>query len=517
MRLAKRLLGGATALATAFVPLTVGASSHREAPYITEIPKVDGTDFYLFNSYEPGREDYVTIIANYLPLQDPYGAPNYFALDPEALYEIHIDNNGDAIEDLTFQIDTALALAGNSGIALQVGAAGATKQIAVPFTAVGPITAADESGRNLLETYQVNLVRGPRRTGTGMPVAMTGTTTATFKKPFDYAGPKTFPDYALYAASFIHQIDIPGCTPPANTTPRLFVGQRREGFSVNVGQIFDTLNLQPAGTGAVANVLGPQEQGFNDLAGKNVTTIAIEVPKACLTKDAQTPIIAGWTTASMRQARVLNPTPTFTQPAREGGPWAQVSRLANPLVNEVVIGLKDKDAFNASHPKDDAQWADYVTHPTLPEVIELVYGGAGVRAPNRFPRTDLVAAFLTGVPMVNADGSTAELMRLNTAVPATPRATQVSYGAALCFDPATASTDAMLNLQNVGCDPAGFPNGRRPGDDVTDIEIRVAMGYLLNTTDAPAGQLPYVDGAGVSALDFSTSFPYLTTPLPGAP
>src|SRR5262249_4994818 len=143
--------------------------------------------------------------------------------------------------------------------------------------------------------------------------------------------------------------------------------------------------------------------------------------------------------------------------------------------------------------------------------------GAGVRAPNRFPRTDLVAVFLTGIPNVNANGSTGEMTRLNTMVPPTARDQQNAYGAALCFTPPTKDTDAKLDLTRAGCDPAGFPNGRRPGDDVVDIELRVAMGYLLNTADAPSGQLPFVDGAGVNARAFDVSFPYLASPIPGAP
>lgn len=529
MRLRIQLASGVTALATTLAPAPVGASSHREAPFITEKPKVDATDLYMFNSYEPGREGYVTLIANFQPFQDPFGGPNYFTLDPEALYEIHIDNDGDAIEDITFQFDFETDLSGGSGIALEVGSSGATKSVAVPFAAIAPITAEDESKRNVLETYQVNVVRGERRSGTSDAVKSSDGST-TFKKPLDNIGPKTIPNYAGYAASFIYHVDIPGCAAgdakPGAAKSRLFVGQRKEGFSVNVGQVFDTLNLDPAGVGRVANVLGPQEQGFNDLDGKNITTLAIEVPKSCLTKDAQSPIIGGWITASVRQAQVVNPTPSFDMPARQGGPWVQVSRLGMPLVNEIVIGLKDKNLFNTSEPKDDGQFADYVTHPTLPEVIELVYGGAGVRAPNNFPRTDLVAAFLTGVPDVNANGSTAEYQRLNTAIPATPCAAQSSYGASGCFDDPTRTDNAKLDTSNADCDPAGFPNGRRPGDDVVDIEIRVAMGALVNRTDAPAGGclhansadcLPYVDGAGTSANNFLQTFPYLNTPIPGAP
>ncbi|MBA3542381.1 MAG: DUF4331 domain-containing protein [Deltaproteobacteria bacterium] len=521
MKVRARLASGATALATVFAPVTVGASSHREAPFITEHPKVDATDLYLFNSYEAGREGYVTLLANFQPFQDPFGGPNYFTMDPDALYEIHVDNNGDGVEDITFQFDFDEELAGGDGIALQVG----PKMIAIPLAAIGPITARDEAGRNVIETYQVNVVRGDRRSGTSTPLTASDGSGA-FRKPLDNIGPKTIPNYAEYAASFIYDVEMPGCTAAGGAAMRLFVGQRKEGFAVNVGQIFDTLNLEPAGVGRVANVLGPQDQGFDDLEQKNITTLALEVPKACLTADAQSPVIGAWITASLRQGRVLNPLPTFEQPEVHGGPWVQVSRLGNPLVNELVIGLKDKNLFNASEPKDDARFAEYVQYPTLPEIIELVFGGAGVRAPDVFPRADLVATFLTGIPDVNANGATAEYQRLNTAIPATACSAQNPYGAAGCFDDPTATEGATLDTANRDCDPAGFPNGRRPGDDVVDIELRVAMGALLSRTDAPAagclhadstGCLPYVDGAANNPDEFMAQFPYLNTPLPGAP
>jgi hypothetical protein len=182
-----------------------------------------------------------------------------------------------------------------------------------------------------------------------------------------------------------------------------------------------------------------------------------------------------------------------------------------PLVNEVVIGLKDKNKFNASEPKDDGQFADYVTNPTLPALLELLFGGAGVKAPTNFPRTDLVAAFLTGVTGLNqpANVKASEMVRLNTSIAPTPG-------------------DAQNRLGVLGGDNAGFPNGRRPGDDVVDIELRVAMGVLctvpgVNTavgckaTDAPAGSLKYTDGAFVSSAFFANEFPYLRAPLKGSP
>lgn len=485
---------------------SASASSHREAPFLTKSPKVDGTDVYVFRSYEPGRSAYVTLIANYLPLQEPGGGPNFFALDPEALYEIHVDNDADGKEDLTFQFrfSNTLNNAG-AGVALPIGPSdGGTKtKVSVAFANVG--NATDPSNLSVLETYSVNVVRGNRRTGTAQSILAPDGGTG-FTKPFDYVGRKSFGNtdggdgnYKAYADSFIQTINIPGCATPA----RMFVGQRAEGFAVNVGPIFDLVNA-PA-----AVITNPALRGAvpNPLATKNITTLALEVPIACLTTGTQ-PIIGAWSTASVRQARVLNPSATYNRPSREGGAWAQVSRLGMPLVNEVIIGIKDKDRFNSSEPKDDGQFLPYVTNPTLPAVLEILFA---TPAPTLFPRGDLIAAFLKGVPGVNANGSTCEYQRLNTSLPATPAAMQNNLGAAACF------VDGVLTLANPGCDPAGFPNGRRPGDDTVDIELRVAMGYLLgNDVDAPSRKIPFHDAVLQDVSQFDPTFPYLKTPLPGA-
>ncbi|MCE9673235.1 DUF4331 domain-containing protein [Myxococcus stipitatus] len=501
----RRHLAGAMALAAALSVSAASASSHREAPFITRMPKVDATDFYLFRSYEAGREDFVTLIANYLPLQDAYGGPNYFSLDPDALYEIHVDNTGDGVEDLTFQFRFTNGLNGPEGITLPVGAAGAQKNVSVPFTNVGPITFNDRGTQNVQERFTVKVVRGPRRSGAAQDVTNTAGGSATFAKPADYVGTKSLGDaaaYETYARHHVYGVNIPGCAGAG----RLFVGQRREPFAVNLGPVFDLVNAPPA------VITDPSARGAvpNPLAKKNVTTLALEVPIACLKAGTQN-VIGAWTTASVRQARAINPAATYTTPSREGGAWTQVSRLGMPLVNEVVIGIKDKDRFNASEPKDDAQFGDYVTHPTLPAVLELLFGTAGVKAPTVFPRADLVAAFLTGVTGVNANGSVAEMQRLNMALPVTAKASQNNLGAAACF------VNGQLTLANPGCDPAGFPNGRRPGDDVVDVSLRVAMGYLLaNDTQAPSRNIPFHDAVLQDASQFDAAFPYLTTPSAGA-
>lgn len=484
---------GLTALASAFLLLqtgTVMASSHREAPSITQSPKVDATDFYMFRSYEANRAGYVTLIANYLPLQEPSGGPNYFALDPNALYEIHVDNNGDAMEDLTFQFRFKNTLAD-----LKVPVGG--KMVSVPLTNIGAISAGNTSALNVTESYTVDVVRGSRRGGARAAV-MTETGGTSFTKPVDNIGNKSIANYPAYANTFIHTMSIPGCT----TKGRVFVGQRQDSFAVNVGEIFDLINIK-----APATDFDPmaEDKGLNTLKDKNVTTLALEVPISCL-KSNDT-VIGAWTTASLRQARLLNPNPKseLNSASKEGGAWTQVSRLGMPLVNEVVIGLKDKDKFNASKPKNDGQFAEYVTHPTLPALVGILFGSAGVKAPTNFPRNDLVTAFLTGVEGINKPKNVvaSEMLRLNTDTPAATKVMQKRMGV-------------------IGGDNAGFPNGRRPGDDVVDIALRVVMGKLCTLNigcvpaDAPSGAIGFTDGALQDPSQFSETFPYLNAPIAGS-
>ncbi len=477
----------AAALAATFTG-GVLASSHREAPFITENPKVDGTDFYMFRSYEAGRAGYVTLVANYLPLQPAYGGPNYFALDPNALYEIHVDHNGDAREDITFQFRFTNTLKDTQ---LNVGGV----PVSIPLIQSGPIAGVNDATLNLRETYTVNIVRGPRRTGVSEPITNAANDSATFDKPVDNIGNKTLADYAAYAAQHVYDVHIPGCD-----DGRMFVGQRNDPFAVNLGEIFDLVNIAVPATDFDP---GAESLESDIIADDNVTALILEVPIACMTQ-AEEPVIGAWTTASLPRVRILQKQPSFDQPAREVGHFQQVSRLGMPLVNEVVIGLKDKDRFNASQPRDDAQFATYVTNPTLPELVEILFPIAP--APNNFPRNDLVTAFLTGVSGLNqpANVVASEMMRLNTAIAPVPKGAQSRLGV-------------------LGGDTAGFPNGRRPGDDVVDIELRVAMGKLCTLNlgcapaDAPAGGIGFTDGAFLDDSSFDAVFPYLTTPLPGSP
>jgi hypothetical protein len=503
----KRAALAAIPLAVAALAGTAFASSHREAPFITTAPKVDGTDFYMFMSYEAGRADYVTLISNYQPLQAPYGGPNYFKMDPNALYEIHLDNNGDAKEDITFQFRFQNKF---NNVKLTVGG----KDVSIPLTQAGQVSAPKAATLNVNETFTVDVVRGDRRHGDRASVTNAAGGGKTFDKPVDNIGTKTIPDYAAYADQHIYTVNVPGCNMPA----KLFVGQRKEAFAVNLGTIFDLVNApvsfitNPANIGAVANTIDDA----------NITTLALELHKSCLTQGNE-PVLGGWMTASLRQAQLLDPTPRkgHQTTALVGGAWTQVSRLGMPLVNEVVIGLQDKDRFNGSKPKDDGQFADYVTNPTFPALLEIALALPN-SAPTNFPRNDLVTTFLTGIPGVNKPANVvgSEMLRLNTAIAAVPFAQQNRLG-------------IVGNILAGGMDNAGYPNGRRPKDDVVDISLVAVMGGLCvangnnnalgfgadcNPGKVPLGTTSFNlhDAVDQAVVPLLTRFPYLFTPIPGA-
>ncbi len=466
-------------LAGAFLAVSALASSHREAPLITSTPKLDGADFYAFNSYEPGRAGYVTFVADYLPLQDAYGGPNYFQLDPNALYEIHVDNTGDGIEDLTFQFRFGSV---SKDISLVIGSGDSKQTNAIPLLAAGPVTAGNTGALNVEQSYSLTIVKGPRRTGPAIPVVNPKDGSTKFIKPQDNVGNKTFPDYDAYADIYLYEFALPG----TDKKGKVFVGQRKDPFVVNLGETFDLVNLNP---------LGPVDGAKDTLADKNITALCLEVPTEFLLAGGSGPVFGTWTTASTVVKGTAGAPDQITQ----------ASRLGMPLVNELVIGLKDKDAFNASEPKNDAQFAAYVTHPTLPALLELLFN---VPAPTAFPRNDLIATFVTGIDGLNKFGF-GEMQRLNTAVPATPLAQQNNLGVIAGFD------KGVLTASKA--DLAGYPNGRRPGDDVVDISLRVVMGKLLTPDVAPVGDAPLTDGANVDASMFLNRFPYFTSPLPGSP
>jgi hypothetical protein len=433
------------------------------------------------------------------------------------------------VEDMTFAFNFTRALANQNGIELMIGAEGDKRSVGVPLVNIGPVSASNQANVNFSEAYTVKMIEGAVRTGTATPVTNMTSGTETFAKPLDYIGNKTFSDmasYSAYADSFIYDMQIPGCDSPG----KVFVGQRKDPFYVNLGETFDLVNYVPieGDSAPGANDSGgfpggiTQDASNDDLADKNITSIAIEVPKSCITGNGNG-TIGSWTTASLPQARILNPNATFDRPAVNGGALTQVSRLSAPLVNELIIGISDKDTFSTAHPMNDGQFAEYVTHPAFPELLNILFKEAvnttlgtdfETIAPTNFPRLDLVTAFLTGFEGVNQQSTVtpSEMLRLNTAIAATPLAQQSAFGLA-------------------GNDLAGFPNGRRPGDDVVDIALRVVMGALCypipvagestdlglcTPEDAVVGNVPFTDGAPGNAQMMSASFPYLALPLAGS-
>jgi hypothetical protein len=485
------------------------ASSHREAPTTLEMPQLDGADFYLFRSYEAGREGFVTLVADYNPLQDPFGAPHYFPLRENAVYDIHVDHDGDAVEDLTFRFRFFNALPrGGEGLVVQPpNQPGSFVPVGVsnvfpagpgsPAAGTGnPVAPPDDERVNWLRSYTLHLLRGPVSQPTeiidlGDPL----TRGRSFPMPFDYVGTRAFPDYAAYADAFKFSINIPGCG-----EGRVFVGQRKDPFVTNLGDFFDLTHLP--------DITGDPAAATSSLANRNVTSLALEVPTSCLTTGGNgSGIIGGWTTARLPRHRALVNDPTFDQPYLESGDLVQVSRLGNPLVNQLVIGHSNKDRFNASEPLGDSLFQLFFTHPTLPVLIRrfsaLYTPELVLLQPTNIPRQDLVTFYLAGLPGINHDGSGGEVLRLNVNTPPKPAAQQNRLGV-------------------LGGDDAGWPNGRRPGDDVVDVTLRVLMGALCHQgfglctpDDALCGALPLTDQAFVQATELDDAWPYLLKPVPG--
>ncbi|KJV37129.1 DUF4331 domain-containing protein [Luteibacter yeojuensis] len=482
------------AAAMALLPALAAASSHREAPFIATQPQVDASDFYMFMSYEANRPGYVTLLANYDPMQDAYSGPNFHFLDDNAVYDFHIDSTGRGKSDLTFRFHF-----NNRNKDLTVPAGGVNQ--AQPLLNIGPVSATDQSNLNRTETYSVEVMKGESPLWRGQALTNAASGSGVFTKPVDNIGNKSIANYEAYAGNYVYNVKIPGCAAPG----RVFAGQRKDGFVADLGAIFDLVNLNP---------LGPRDGTPNALTRKNVTTLALEIPATCLGATAKQTIIGGWTTASQPRYRVLN---------NNDAPFSfadlvQVSRLGSPLVNELVIGLKDKDRFNASQPSRDKQFLSYVTNPTVPVLVNALFGVP----PPHTPRNDLVSVFLTGVAGLNQPANVvpAEELRLNTSIAPTPPASQNDLGV-------------------LGNDLAGFPNGRRPYDDVVDIALRAEEGALCSTaigtcgdqTADPNNGAPLTDGARAAGATAATStvsgsvsaadtyldhFPYLNTPVPGS-
>ena len=274
------------AIALASLPALAMASSHREAPFIATQPQVDASDFYMFMSYEANRTGYVTLLANYDPLQDAYSGPNFHSLDENAVYDFHIDSSGDGRSDLTFRFHF-----NNRDKNLTVPAGGNPQ--AVPLINIGAITATDQSNLNRTETYSVEVMKGETLAWRGQPLINTSNGSGVFTKPVDNIGNKSIANYEGYANAYVYNVKIPGCAAPG----RVFAGQRKDGFVADLGAIFDLVNLNP---------LGARDSTQNALTQKNVTTLALEVPATCLGATTRQPIIGGWTTASLPRYRLLN-------------------------------------------------------------------------------------------------------------------------------------------------------------------------------------------------------------------
>ena len=466
------------------------ASSHREAPITALDHKADITDLYAFVSYSANQApnttpSKVTFILNVDPLLEPANGPNWFPFDPDILYEIHVDNNQDALSDVTFQvrfqtqfqlpnIPVALAGIGDNG-ANQPG----TSNLVVP----PQIRDFDNPGLNLRQTYTVTMVRNDEA------IQLTNSDGSPFFAVPANNGPRTMDYDKLFDAATYHL---------ANGIS-VFAGTVDDPFYIDLGAAFDTVNFRTLGSG-IPGVLTDAEdaatQNFasDTVSGYAVNTIALEVPIEMLTstgkvEPATSPnaTIGIWGTTSRPRVTIRN----SPNPAVSSGAFRQVQRIGNPLINELVIGIGSKDRWSMDQPVNDSQFAHFDLDPAIAHIVEALYGGA-LKIPPA-PRTDLLPLVTYAAPIAakgTPAGPIADLLRLNTGVPATP--------------PASAS-----RLGLIGGDPAGFPNGRRLMDDAVDITLRVAVGGVLvpGFNKFPNNRLG--DGVNVNDAPFRTQFPYL--------
>jgi hypothetical protein len=455
-------------------------SSHREAPEISKDPVADSTDVYAFVS--PDRPDTVTLIANYIPLQEPAGGPNFYEFGDDVLYQIHIDNSGDGYPDISYQFEFHTELRESDTFLYNTG----------------PITSLGAASWNRRQFYSVTRVANGHTEvyGTG------------FACPPCNIGPLSTPNYDALAAEAVHGLAGGG---------KVFAGQRAEGFYVDLGAIFDLGDLRPFE--ALHNQFGMHvfskaAPGVNDTNRLNVHSIALQVPISELVRsgaghwDAPHSVIGVWTTASRQKVRLWD----YDKGQDVNiGPYRQVSRLGNPLFNEVINPLGKKDLWNTLPPSDDKLFAPYVAHPELAALLPVLY-------PNVFPsldalvksgkpRADLEAILLTGLPagiidnFQNYTGSVqADMLRLNTAIKPSKK---------------------WNNLGLLGGDLAGFPNGRRVRDDVVTIELRAIAGLtykLIDKTYPVDGAASLVtDGLGPANVKagYLNKFPYLGVPYSG--
>jgi hypothetical protein len=457
-------------------------SSHREAPEIAKDPVADSTDLYAFVS--PDRPNTVTIVANYVPLQSPDGGPNFFEFGDDVLYAINIDNDGDGKADITYQFEFTTTLRNEDTFLYNTG----------------PITSLSSPNWNRRQFYKVTRIQGSTKTVLGRNLTC----------PPCNIGPLSTPNYGALADAAVHT--MPGGR-------NVFAGQRAEGFYVDLGATFDLLDPRPLAnahtTFGLTGLPPRQGDGINSTRFVNVHSIAIQVPKTDISWGGKPPtdpassksVVGIWTTASRRRARVFDGLGGSAQT----GPYVQVSRLGNPLFNEVIVPMAEKDLWNATPPTADKDFAKYVAKPELAGLLPVLFPGAfpHLDALNQSgkPRADLLAILLTGIPsglipgFQNFTGSTqADLLRLNMAIP-------------------PSSSPSIMGL--LGGDPAGFPNGRRPADDIVAIELQAVAGAvypLVDPTYTVDAVVPAVaDGLTPDDLivKFQNTFPYLGDPHSG--
>ncbi len=489
MRTRSRALAIAGALAIATTSIGgVFAASHREAPLISGDPNADNTDLYAFVS--PDDPNSLTIIANYIPFQEPAGGPNFFPFDDGVRYEIHIDNNGDAKSDIRydFRFKARPVINNFAGIPTFL-------------YNDGPITSLTDANWLVPQTYNVD------RNGTRV-------LTNAFTPPAN-VGPRSTPAYAALAASAVRTL--------GNGT-KVFAGQRDDPFFVDLGSIFDLAGLR--GFNPLHAVPLPAAAGIDGVGGYNVNSIAIQVPIALLTKDGKLPadandpdaVLGVWAASSRQKVRVLNANGTI----HNSGKWQQVSRIGNPLINEVIIPRAKKDYWNTHQPYQDSQFAKYYLAPELTAVANVLYDA--LDTPATSARADLVAVLLTGI---NIPKSTtvptglqftstgpvqADLLRVNTGI-------KPNAAGACVFGVANGGTPSRMGA--IDGDLCGFPNGRRLLDDVTDIEVRALVegyGPTLNLVLGVPNRSPnnlLGDGVNDNDLPFLTTFPYASTPHAG--
>jgi hypothetical protein len=467
-RIASLALAVSLGLVPFVAPRPAAASSHREAPGIAKYPLWDNTDVYAFR--DPIVTDQLTILANWIPLEDPSGFPNFFHFDENAWYQIHIDNDGDGIEDITYRFVF-------------------TENVRNPNTFLnftGPVHALDDPNVNVYYTYTVDKIIGPAGNDVA-PANVTRVGSGLLEIP-NNAGPATFPGGYSQGSGLIAGVYA------LDGNARAFAGPRSDMFFVDLGWLGDLLNFR-------ANVLpGNHGGGINGVAGFNTHTIGMQIPLAQVTRNGQFPtdaanpnsIIGVWSDTWVPQTRVYQT--TGAKPA-VSGPYVQVSRLGVPLVNEVVIPYGMKDHFNASSPRDDAQYASFVLDPELPKILKALFN---IDSPSA-PRNDLVNV-VQGFPGLTRrpNEAIADELRINLAIAPTP----------------IAPVDMTNRMGVLGGDNAGFPNGRRPWDDVVDIEIQVLAGVLVPAFNvAPNNQLG--DGVDGPEKPFLAAFPYLRSPSSG--